>query len=135
MQRKRPSKESDLLANAWAFASVNDARAVDQTVLAKPGIISNTHDSSLDIGFFASQPVLAFLWEPIMDSTLVASVQRRAVLVGGRTSWGTHWSRNSCDKLGCGGGRCAASGLRAGRSRSTIRREGSGRMCGTNVGW
>jgi hypothetical protein len=36
MAKKRPIKASELQSNAWAFASINDARAVYQTVLAKP---------------------------------------------------------------------------------------------------
>ena len=83
MAKKRPIKASELQSNAWAFASINDARAVYQTVLAKPGFISDKHDSSLDTGFFAERPVLIFLWGPSMDAELVASVQRLAVLAGG----------------------------------------------------
>ena len=83
MPRKRPRKGSDLQGNAWAFASINDARAVYQTVLAKPGFVSDRHDSSLDTGLFAKRPVLVFLWSSNMDPELVASVQRLAVLAGG----------------------------------------------------
>ena len=83
MNKKRPIKASELQGNAWAFASINDARAAYQTALAKPGFVSDTHDSSLDTGFFAKRPVLIFLWGPSMDPELVASVQRLAVLAGG----------------------------------------------------
>jgi hypothetical protein len=83
VNKKRPMKVRELEGNAWTFASINDARAVYQTVLAKPGFISDTHDSSLDTGFFADQPVLIFLWGPTMDPEFVASVKRLAVLAGG----------------------------------------------------
>ena len=84
MNKKRPSKASELQGHAWAFASINDARAVYQTALANPGFIADTHDSSLDTGFFAKQPVLIFLWGPTMDPEFVASVQRLAMLAGGQ---------------------------------------------------
>ena len=89
MPRKRPSKGSDLQGNAWAFASVNDARAVYQTALAKPGIISNTHDSSLETGFFASRPVLVFAGDQpwIQSSWRVSSVSQCS---WEGTSWRTH---------------------------------------------
>jgi hypothetical protein len=83
MQPKRPSKGSDLQGNVWVFASINDARSVYQTALAKPGFISDTHDSSLDTGFFAKRPVLVFLWGSNMDPELVAGVGRLAMLAGG----------------------------------------------------
>jgi hypothetical protein len=76
-------KASDLDGTAWAFASISAAQAVYQTALAKPGFVSDRHDSSLDTGFFASRPVLIFLWGPSMDPELVESVQRLAVLAGG----------------------------------------------------
>jgi len=47
---------------------------VHQVILHKPGFISDTHDGSLNTGFFAKQPVLIFLWGPTMDPELVASV-------------------------------------------------------------
>jgi hypothetical protein len=76
-------KASELDGTAWAFASISAAQAVYQTALAKPGFVSDRHDSSLDTGFFASRPVLIFLWGPSMDPELVESVQRLAVLAGG----------------------------------------------------
>jgi hypothetical protein len=83
MRWKRPSQRSDLQGNVWAFLGINHAQAVYQAILHTPGFIADTHDSSLDTGFFAKQPVLIFLWGPTMDPELVASVQRRAVLAGG----------------------------------------------------
>jgi hypothetical protein len=82
MGQQRPIKASELQGSAWAFASINDARAVYQTALAKPGFISGTHDRSLATGFVADRPVLIFLWGPRMDPALVASVKRLAVLAG-----------------------------------------------------
>jgi hypothetical protein len=83
MPRKRPSQWSDLQGNAWVFLGINHARAVHQVILYTPGFISDTHDSSLDTGFFAKQLVLIFLWGPTMDPELVVRMQRLVVLVGG----------------------------------------------------
>jgi hypothetical protein len=83
MQGKHPSKGSALQGNAWVFPGIGHARAVHQVILHTPGFISDTHNSSLDTGLFAKQPVLIFLWGPTMDPELVASVQRLAVLAGG----------------------------------------------------
>jgi hypothetical protein len=83
MRQPRPIKASELQGNAWTFASINHARAVYETALAKPGFIFDTHDRSLDTGFVAGRPVLIFLWGPSMDAALVASVKRLAVLDGG----------------------------------------------------
>jgi hypothetical protein len=83
MGQPRPIKASKLQGNAWAFASINHARAVNQTALAKPGFISGMHDRSLATGFVADRPVLIFLWGPRMNPALVASVKRLAVLAGG----------------------------------------------------
>lgn len=60
------------------------ARAVSQTALAKPGLISDHHDSTWDTGGLTSRPLLIFLWGPTMAPALVASVKRLAVLAGGR---------------------------------------------------
>jgi hypothetical protein len=57
--------------------------AVHQVILHTPGFIADTHDSSLNTGFLATQPVLIFLWGRTMNLELVASVQRLAVLAGG----------------------------------------------------
>jgi hypothetical protein len=81
--QKRPIKASELRGNAWAFPAIGNVRAVYETVLAKPGFISDQHDSSLDTGFFADRPVLVFLWGPSVDAELVASVHRLAILGGG----------------------------------------------------
>ena len=134
MPRKRPSKGSDLQGNAWAFGSVNDVRAVYQTALAKPGIISNTHDSSLETGFFASRPVLVFRWGPTMDPELVASVQRLAVLVGG------HELQDALKQELLRQARVRWRAMRSQRPRGgPITKQHpqgkSGRMCGTDVGW
>jgi hypothetical protein len=83
MSKKRGSEESELQGNAWAFASSSDARAAYRSALAKPGFISDQHDSSLDTGFFGERSVLVFLWGPRMDRELVASVERLVVLRGG----------------------------------------------------
>lgn len=83
VKKKRPNKGSDVEGDAWTYGSINDARAVYHTALATSGFVSDTHDSSLDTGFFANQPVLVFLWGPTMNPALVASVQRVAVLGGG----------------------------------------------------
>jgi hypothetical protein len=83
MSKKQGINGSELQGNAWVFASISDARAVYQSALAKPGFISDQHDSSLDTGFFAKRSVLVFLWGPRMDPELVASVERLVVLGGG----------------------------------------------------
>jgi len=83
MSKKQGINGSELQGNAWVFASIADARAVYQSALANPGFISDQHDSSLDIGFFAKRSVLVFLWGPSMDPELVASVERLVVLGGG----------------------------------------------------
>jgi hypothetical protein len=83
MSKKQGINGSELQGNAWVFASIGDARAVYQSALAKPGFISDQHDSSLDIGFFAKRSVLVFLWRPGMDPGLVASVEHLVVLGGG----------------------------------------------------
>jgi hypothetical protein len=74
---------SELQGNAWGFASISDARAVYHHALAKPGLISDQHDSSLDTGFFAKRSVLVFLWGPRTDPELVASVESLVHLAGG----------------------------------------------------
>ena len=83
MSKKLDINGSELQGNAWVFASISDARAVHQRVLAKPGYISDQHDSWLDNGFFAMRPVLVFLWGPSLDPELVASVERLVALGGG----------------------------------------------------
>jgi hypothetical protein len=83
VNKKRPNKAGELQGNAWVLRSLNDARAVHQTVFATSGFISDTHDRSLDPGFVADRPVLIFLWGPSMDPALVASVKRLAVLASG----------------------------------------------------
>ena len=83
MRGKRPSHGNDLQGNAWVFRGIDHARAVHQVILHTPGFIADTHDSSLNTGLFAKQPVLIFLWGPTMDPELVASIQRLAVLAGG----------------------------------------------------
>lgn len=83
MKHQRPLKGSDLQGNAWAFASIDDARAIYQLMLRRPGFISTHHDSSLDTGFFAHRPILIFLWGPTMALNLVQSVQHLATLAGG----------------------------------------------------
>jgi hypothetical protein len=83
MSKKQGINGSELQGNAWVFASIADARAVYQSALAKPGFISDQHDSSLDTGFFAKRSVLVFLWGPRIGPELVASVERLVVLGGG----------------------------------------------------
>ena len=83
MSKNRGINGGELQGNAWAFASIGDARVVYQSALAKPGLVSGQHDSSLDIGFFAKRSVLVFLWGSRMDPGLVASVEHLAVLGGG----------------------------------------------------
>ena len=83
MSTKRDISGSELQGNAWAFASIGDARAVCRSVLAKPGFLSNQHDSLLDTGFFAKRSVLVCLWGPRVDPEFVASVESLIVLGGG----------------------------------------------------
>jgi hypothetical protein len=83
MSKKQAINGSELQGNAWVFASIGDARAVHRRALAKPGFISDQHDSSLDTGFFAKRSVLVFLWGPSMDPELVASIESLVVLGGG----------------------------------------------------
>ncbi|HEX9871892.1 MAG TPA: hypothetical protein VGC99_25500 [Candidatus Tectomicrobia bacterium] len=83
MTKKRGIDGSELQGNAWVFASIADAQAVYQSALAKPGFISDQHDSSLKTGFFGMRSVLVFLWGPSLDPELVASVERLVVLRGG----------------------------------------------------
>jgi hypothetical protein len=84
VNKRRPIKAGELQSHAWVLRSLNDARAVHQTVFATSGFISDTHDRSLDPGFVASRLVLIFLWGPTMHQEPVASVKRLAVLAGGR---------------------------------------------------
>jgi hypothetical protein len=60
MKKKRSTKGSDLAGNAWAFPTIEDARAVYQTMLQRQDFISGEHDLSLNTGFFMRQPVLIF---------------------------------------------------------------------------
>ena len=83
MKKKRPTKGSELAGNAWTFATIEAARRVYQIAVNMPSFISQSHDASLNTGFFAHQPVLVFLWGPTMASDLVAQVERLATLAGG----------------------------------------------------
>lgn len=84
MKKKRPTKGSDLEGNAWAFASIHDARAVYQTILKRPGFMVGKSDCSLDTGFFNRLPVLVFLWGDNVDPEHIKSVEVLAILAGGR---------------------------------------------------
>jgi hypothetical protein len=83
MSKNRRIDESELQGNAWVFAYIGNAQAAYRRVLAKSGVISDQHDSSLATGFFAKRPVLVFLWGPTMDPEFVASIERLATLGGG----------------------------------------------------
>ena len=84
MKKKRPTKGSDLAGSAWAFATIDAARAVYTTVLETTNFLSDQHDCSLQTVFFGGQPILIFLWATQnVDPALVAEVKRLAVNAGG----------------------------------------------------
>lgn len=83
MSKQRGINRSELQGNAWAFASIGDARAVYQSVLETPGFISDPHESLLEIGFFGERSVLVFLWGLRMNPRLEASVEYLVALRGG----------------------------------------------------
>lgn len=85
MNKKRLTKGSDLEGNAWAFATLAEARAVYQTVLAQTRSLYRDHDWSLQTGFFAGTPFFLFLWEPNVHPEFVMSVERLAIRAGGDT--------------------------------------------------
>jgi len=84
MSKKRGMNGSELQGNAWVYACIGNAQAAYRRVLAKSGVISDQQDSSLATGFFGERPVLVFLWRPSIDPKFVASIERLAILGGGK---------------------------------------------------
>ena len=88
MSKKRRIKGSELQGNAWVFACMGNAQAAYRRVLAKSEVISDQQDSSLATGFFGKRPVVVFLWRPSMDPEFVTSIERLAILGGGKRARG-----------------------------------------------
>lgn len=83
MNKKRPTKGSDLEGNAWTFETIDAARTVYQTMLKKLGFMVGKSDCSLDTGFCNRQPVLVFLWGDTVNPEHIKSVEVLATLAGG----------------------------------------------------